>query len=60
MRVVITAIAMLMVGTVLSFTREQGMTIAQTYSMDSLGACQGISFQHGSVFIWRPGNRYHS
>ena len=52
MRVVITAIAMLMAGTVLSFTQDQGMTIEHAYSVDLLGACQGISFQHGSVFLY--------
>ncbi|MGG9961829.1 hypothetical protein [Ferruginibacter sp. SUN106] len=35
-----------------SFTNEPGMTISQSYNIDSLGACQGVSNQNGKIFMY--------
>lgn len=34
------------------FQPEQGMEIQKSQSVDSLGACQGISFQNGHIFLY--------
>jgi len=35
-----------------SFTNEPQMAITHSYSVDSLGACQGISCQNGKIFMY--------
>lgn len=35
-----------------SFSTDPGMKINQQYTVDSLGACQGISFQNGKLFAY--------
>lgn len=34
------------------FQPQQGMEIQKSQSVDSLGACQGISFQNGHIFLY--------
>jgi hypothetical protein len=38
--------------TALSFTTELTMNINHSYTIDSLGACQGVSYQDGRVFLY--------
>ncbi len=35
-----------------SFTTDIGMEITHAYTLDSLGACQGISYQKGRIFLY--------
>lgn len=35
-----------------AFSTDISMHISQTYKLDSLGACQGISFQKGRIFLY--------
>jgi len=35
-----------------SFKNEEAMSIAHAYSIDSLGACQGASYQNGRIFLY--------
>lgn len=34
------------------FQEQKGMEITKSFSIDSLGACQGVSYQHGSIFLY--------
>lgn len=43
---------MLLIAMLPSFTVDADMTITQSYSVDSLGACQGVSKQNGTVFLY--------
>ena len=36
----------------LLFTGNPGMKIVRSYTLDSLGACQGVSFQQGRFFLY--------
>ncbi len=38
--------------TALSFTTDLTMNINHAYTIDSLGACQGVSYQNGHVFLY--------
>ena len=38
--------------TLLSFTTDLTMNINRAYTIDSLGACQGVSYQNGRVFLY--------
>jgi hypothetical protein len=35
-----------------SFTNEPEMSIARSFSIDSLGACQGASYQKGKIYLY--------
>ncbi|WP_245542580.1 hypothetical protein [Segetibacter koreensis] len=35
-----------------SFTSEVSMRINHSFTLDSLGACQGVSYQNGKVFLY--------
>lgn len=37
---------------ILAFKDNPGMEISQSYSIDSLGACQGISYLNGQLFLY--------
>jgi len=53
-------IAVLMMAIVLSaFVSDHfTMNLSKATTIDSLGACQGISYQQGHVYLlWRPGSR---
>jgi len=53
MRYIFTAAALLVVVLFLSFNnRFVDMKIVKAYSIDSLGACQGVSYQDGKVFLY--------
>ena len=53
MRSLFAVIAMLMALCLLSFSSNQpGMKLNHAYTVDSLGACQGISYQNGRVFLY--------
>ncbi|MFT3824195.1 MAG: hypothetical protein QM731_09755 [Chitinophagaceae bacterium] len=52
MKYTFTAIALLVAGCLLSFTYRQDMTLDHAYSIDSLGACQGVSYQNGKIFLY--------
>ncbi len=41
-----------LVLTLLSFNSDLRMKINQSYTVDSLGACQGISYQQGKFFVY--------
>ncbi|MDQ2862299.1 MAG: hypothetical protein M3R50_01390, partial [Bacteroidota bacterium] len=36
----------------ISFRTDMNMSITHSYNIDSLGACQGASFQDGKVFLY--------
>lgn len=38
--------------TVASFQKEEDMVLKKSFTVDSLGACQGISFQDGRLFMY--------
>ncbi len=47
----ISLIAFLLVG---YLAADVNMTINTAYTVDSLGACQGVSYQKGRIFLlWR-------
>ena len=50
---IVWAIALLTVIIIpFSFTTDIGMEITHAYTLDSLGACQGISYQKGRIFLY--------
>jgi hypothetical protein len=52
MRYIFASMALLMAVLLFSFRYEFGMKIEKAYSVDSLGACQGVSYQDGRVFLY--------
>lgn len=51
MKKILTA-CLVLFSTLLSFNSDLNMKINQSYTVDSLGACQGISYQQGRVFAY--------
>jgi hypothetical protein len=49
---IITSAIILLIILCISFTTAINMEITQSYSVDSLGACQGVSYQNGKVFLY--------
>lgn len=52
MRYLLTSAAVLIIVCLFAFTNEIRMEITHAYTVDSLGACQGISYQGGRVFLY--------
>jgi hypothetical protein len=53
MKYIFTCVALLMAVFLISFNNYiVDMKIEQAYSVDSLGACQGVSYQNGRVFLY--------
>jgi hypothetical protein len=52
MKYLLIAIAALMVAFLPSSKNVPGMTLDHPYTVDSLGACQGISYQDGKFFLY--------
>jgi hypothetical protein len=52
MRLIVTALVTLMGFVLPTVTNPPVMSINKEYSIDSLGACQGISYQRGRVFLY--------
>ena len=48
----IAAIIGLLVVVLVSFTTVIKMSVTHAYTIDSLGACQGISYQKGKIFLY--------
>ncbi len=46
------AVLLLLVFMSFSFTKEVDMNINHSFNVDSLGACQGISYQNGRIFLY--------
>ncbi|MBC7922808.1 MAG: hypothetical protein H7Z75_17155, partial [Ferruginibacter sp.] len=46
------AILALSIGTLAFRTEEVRMTVSRSSTLDSLGACQGISYQKGKAFLY--------
>ncbi|MEI9947141.1 MAG: hypothetical protein WDN26_23365 [Chitinophagaceae bacterium] len=47
------AISLIVLTLLFSFSgSEIGMTIDRSYNIDSLGACQGVSYQQGRIFLY--------
>lgn len=45
-------VCFVLISTLLSFNSDLSMKINQSYTVDSLGACQGISYQDGRIFAY--------
>lgn len=52
MKYIFTTLALLAVVLAFSFRYAIDMKIEKAYSVDSLGACQGVSYQDGRVFLY--------
>jgi hypothetical protein len=52
MKYLLTSIVMLTAALLPFRSNDLGMIITKTYSVDSLGACQGISYQQGKLFLY--------
>ncbi len=52
MKYIFTCLSLLMAVLFLSFSYILDMKIDKAYSVDSLGACQGISYQDGRIFLY--------
>jgi len=46
------SIAILCLGLTAFFNKTVDMTVTRALTIDSLGACQGISYQHGRIFLY--------
>ena len=44
--------ALVVIAASWAFSTDISMYITQTYKLDSLGACQGISYQQGRIFLY--------
>lgn len=52
MKYIFTCTSLLLAVLLISFNQSPDMKIEKTYSVDSLGACQGISYQDGRIFLY--------
>lgn len=52
MKYIFTCAGLLLAVLLISFNQSPDMRIEKTYSVDSLGACQGISYQDGRIFLY--------
>jgi hypothetical protein len=52
MKYTFTCAGLLLAVLLISFNHSPDMKIEKTYSVDSLGACQGISYQDGRIFLY--------
>lgn len=52
MKYIFTCACLLLAVLLISFNQRPDMKIEKTYSVDSLGACQGISYQDGRIFLY--------
>lgn len=52
MKYVFACTSLLLAVLLISFNQSPDMKIEKTYSVDSLGACQGISYQDGRIFLY--------
>jgi len=51
MKIFTLGVALLLV-LITSFTSEISMKIEHSFNIDSLGACQGVSYQNGRFFLY--------
>lgn len=49
---ILTAFFIVLLVVTTSFTSEVSMKINHSFTIDSLGACQGISYQNGKIFLY--------
>ena len=49
---IFTLVMALLLVLITSFTTEISMKIEHSFNIDSLGACQGVSYQNGRVFLY--------
>ena len=52
MKIMLGSAILISVFVIASFTTDLKMKINRSYSVDSLGACQGISYQNGKLFLY--------
>lgn len=52
MKLILPAFISLLLFVVIAFTNDPVMKIDRSYTIDSLGACQGVSYQNGKIFLY--------